>query len=212
MMLLDPAQLDVARILFSLPTASHFVLAGGSALVVHGAIRRPTRDIDAFVAATAQTPPGDVTPLATELQSNLEAAGWTITIIRSHPTFTRLIATDDTTSVEVDLAVDSPPLFPVKVIDDLPVLATQDLAARKVLAIIDRAEGRDFTDLDALQHALGRDNCVRWAQQLDSGITTSAIAQGFTSINRLADSELPTSSPASTRKTFSDWTHELNQD
>ncbi len=48
---LDTAQLNIARILFSLPAAGGFALAGGSALVVHGAIDRPTRDIDAFVAA-----------------------------------------------------------------------------------------------------------------------------------------------------------------
>lgn len=207
---LDTAQLNIARTLFSLPAADGFALAGGSALVVHGAIERPTRDIDAFVAAKPQTPPGDVTPLATQLQNALEAEAWTVVVIRHHQTFTRLVATKGQDSVEVDLAVDSPPLFPIEVVDGLPLLAARDLAARKILAIIDRAEGRDFTDLDSLQQQYGQGNCINWAQQLDSGLTTAAIADAFTKISRLADSELPTSAPSATRACFSNWIGDLS--
>ncbi len=206
---LDTGQLNIARILFSLPAAGGFALAGGSALVVHGAIDRPTRDIDAFVAAQPRTPPGDVTPLANQRQNALEAEAWTVAVIRHHQTFTRLVASKGQDSVEVDLAVDSPPLFPIEVVDGLPLLAAEDLAARKILAIIDRAEGRDFTDLDALQQRYGQDNCINWAQQLDSGLTTAAIADAFTKITRLADAELPTEDPSATRACFSDWISNL---
>lgn len=46
-------QQEVARILFGLPESPGFALAGGSALVLLGVIDRPTRDLDAFVAARA---------------------------------------------------------------------------------------------------------------------------------------------------------------
>lgn len=70
---LDPAQHDIAQILFGLPAAVGFALAGGSALVAHGAIERPTRDIDAFIAARPGSPPGDVRPLASALVDALGA-------------------------------------------------------------------------------------------------------------------------------------------
>lgn len=63
-------------------------------------------------------------------------------------------------TAEVDLAVDSPPLFPIEFVNGLPLLAAQDLAARKIRAIIDRAKGRDFTDLDALQKQYGQTDCI----------------------------------------------------
>lgn len=44
-------QQEVARILFGLPESAGFAMAGGSALVALGVIDRPTRDLDAFVAA-----------------------------------------------------------------------------------------------------------------------------------------------------------------
>ena len=61
---LDPDQLEVARILFALPSATGFALAGGSALLLSGTIERPTRDIDAFIAARPGIHHGNVQPLA----------------------------------------------------------------------------------------------------------------------------------------------------
>lgn len=206
---LNPHQLEVARILFDLPTAAGFALAGGSALLALGVVDRPTRDIDAFIAAQPGRSPGDVRPLAADLTRALTAAGWVVTPIRSHETFTRLMANQTDNSVEIDLAVDSPPLFPIETIDHLPVLAPQDLAARKILATIDRAEGRDFTDLHALVHQFGRDDCIRWAQQLDAGLTTTAIADTFDQLERLDNSELPATQPDTVRTAFASWASEL---
>jgi hypothetical protein len=66
---LDPAQSEIAALLFSLPDAAGYALAGGAALLASGAIDRPTRDLDAFIAATPTEPPGDVTMLASALIS-----------------------------------------------------------------------------------------------------------------------------------------------
>lgn len=43
---LDPAQTEIAHLLFGLPEAAGYALAGGGALIVNGTIERPTRDID----------------------------------------------------------------------------------------------------------------------------------------------------------------------
>lgn len=85
--------------------------------------------------------------LATAIEAALTERGWIVKVIRRHITFTRLLATIRDETIEIDLAVDSPLLFPIEHLDGRPTLAPQDLAARKILAILDRAEGHDFTDL-----------------------------------------------------------------
>ncbi len=185
------AQREVAHVLFALPEARGFALAGGSALLALGAIDRPTRDIDAFVAATADVPPGDVGPLVAALRETLAANRWTVTVDRELVTFARVLAERADDAVEIDLAVDSPPLFAVEMKEGLPVLSGQDLAARKVLAILDRLEGRDFTDLHALAECYSQAEVIGWARQLDDGVRPVDIAKAFDRLGRLADAELP---------------------
>ncbi|MCP3935188.1 MAG: nucleotidyl transferase AbiEii/AbiGii toxin family protein [Actinomycetia bacterium] len=207
---LTPAQLEIATTLFALPEATDYALAGGAALLAHETIDRPTRDLDAFVQARPIQPPGDVGPLTTALTQALEHRGWTVTPIRTHQTFTRVTATRDDEAVEIDFAVDSPRLFPTRDIDGIPMLDQRDLAARKILAILDRAEGRDFTDLEALQHSYDREDIIDWARQLDIGIAREAIADAFRQLDRLNDAELPTDTPARTRQLFADWRAKLD--
>lgn len=188
---LGDGQLQVARVLFALPEARGFALAGGSALLVLGVIDRETRDIDAFVAARPEVPPGDVAPLVVALQDRLEADGWKVSIGRRVSTFARALATRSGAEVVIDLAVDSPPLFPTTVIDGIPVLAGEDLAARKVLAILDRVEGRDYTDLRTLAERYPLGDIIGWAQQLDDGVLSDDVALAFRRIERLEDDDLP---------------------
>lgn len=200
---LDPSQTEIAHLLFALPEANGYALAGGGALLASGTIDRPTRDIDAFIEAQPGQPPGNVTPLAQALTTQLETHGWTIEPVRAHQTFTRLIATRHNN------AVDSPRLFPTTTHDGIPMLDLRDFAARKILAILDRAEGRDSTDLEALQHLHHRTDIVRWVQRLDTGVSAAAIADAFGQIRRLDDTELPTTDAQQTRQLFTTWTAEL---
>ena len=208
---LTPLQRRAARILFDLPDSDGFALAGGSALVALGVVDRLTRDLDAFIAAEPGNPPGDVRPLATSFTAALAAEGWTVVLVRDHVTFARLLATLDDETIEVDLAVDSPPLFPLQQVDGIPALTAEDLAARKVLAILDRTEGRDFTDLWALSTRLGRAECIAWAQQLDSGVSEHDVADAFARLDRLDDDELPCipAERSAARDWFTGWTSEL---
>lgn len=209
---LTPEQHLVARLLFGLPEAAGYALAGGTAIVALGLVDRYTRDIDAFVPATPGASAGDVTEVVEALILRLGAAGWEVTVIRQHATFCRLLADRSGGSIEVDLAVDSPPLFDLVVVDGIPVLSPGDLAARKVLAIIDRAEGRDFTDLWALSRSLGRDTCVELAMRLDAGVARSAIADSFGALARLSDEELPCEPSLRdlVRRDFEAWRTELS--
>ncbi len=208
---LTDSQQEVARILFGLPESTGFALAGGSALVALGVIDRPTRDLDAFVAARAGDPPGDVGPLAATFSATLAGAGWDVEAVRQHQTFVRLVASRDDDSIEVDLAVDSPPIFPVEVVNGIPTLAPQDLAARKVLAVLDRAEGRDFTDLWTLAREHGQTETIAWVRQLDDGVSASQIAAAFDQLTRLRDDELPceSSDRPIVREWFTTWSEHL---
>ena len=207
---LTDAQIEVAHIIFGLPEANGYALAGGAALLATGTITRPTRDLDAFVEARSAHPRGDVAPLAEALTQALDADGWTVHVARLHQTFTRLLIDKNEHSIEVDLAVDSPRLFPLAIVTGIPMLDARDLAARKILAAVDRAEGRDFTDLQALQRHHARSDIILWAQQLDPGLTQAAIADAFSQIERLDDIDLPTTEASATRKLFASWASELS--
>jgi len=98
---LSETQRIVAKLLFGLREAHGFALARG---VGASCARRdrPTRDIDAFVAAKPETPPGDVGPLLSALRGRLV----TVTVDREQVTFARLVAERAGDAVEIDLAVD----------------------------------------------------------------------------------------------------------
>ncbi|MEZ5382259.1 MAG: nucleotidyl transferase AbiEii/AbiGii toxin family protein [Microthrixaceae bacterium] len=205
-------QREVALLLFSLPESQDFALAGGSALVALGVIDRPTRDLDAFAAAQAGEHVGDVGPLAAALRAEMERIGWNIEAARQHQTFTRLIGQKDRESIEIDLAIDSPPAFPLERAGTIPCLAPQDLAARKVLAMLDRSEGRDFTDLWTLSRQHGKADVISWARQLDTGVDEEQIARAFVRLERLHDDELPCDEAdrLSVRQWFQRWRSELD--
>lgn len=208
---LTVAQREAARLLFGLAESEGFALAGGSALVALGVVDRTTRDLDAFIAARTGEQPGNVGPLVAAFQAALIAQGRSVDVRRQHDTFARLVAAFDDEFIEVDLAVDSPPLFAIECVDGIPTLCPQDLAARKVLAVLDRAEGRDFTDLWALSRRFGRSSCLAWATQLDAGVADEHVARAFALLVRLDDEELPCPPDDRTavREWFGQWGAEL---
>jgi hypothetical protein len=209
-----PVQRDLARLLFSLPEAAGYALAGGAALVVQQIVDRDTRDLDAFIAAAPGPTPGTVDLLADAFTEAAQRAGWTLQTIRRHPTFCRFILGRDDDTVELDLAVDSPLLEPPTAIDGIPVLTPLDLAARKVLAVVDRLEARDYTDLHALAQLVGQQTCIDSALTMDAGLSVSAIAEAFERIDRIAENRYPESATdaATTRRYFTTWAHELLDD
>lgn len=135
-------QVRVAQLFFSLPAAQGFLLAGGAALVAQHLTTRPTQDLDFFTRVGATNVPSarDALEIAAHEQ------GWAIERIRDEATFCRLIihGADD---LLVDLALDSPPQHPATASLIGPTFAPEELAGRKVVALFDRAEARDFADV-----------------------------------------------------------------
>ena len=64
---LSPVQRRIARILFDLPEATGYALAGGAALIIRKVVTRETRDLDAFIGARPGPDPGTVDALANAL-------------------------------------------------------------------------------------------------------------------------------------------------
>jgi hypothetical protein len=84
---LSAVQLRIAHILFELPEADGYALAGGAALIIRNVVIRGTRDLDAFIGARPGPEPGTVDALADALAVALRQHGWEVRAARRHPTF-----------------------------------------------------------------------------------------------------------------------------
>ena len=83
----------------------------------------------------------------------------------------------------VDLAVDSPPLGTPTLTAVGPTYPPEELAARKLLALFDRAEARDFVDLHTLSERFDLDRLLDLAAQLDVGFSPALLADVLPSIS-----------------------------
>lgn len=183
---LTDLQRAVLGLFFGLPESEGFVLAGGAGLVASGLTDRPTQDVDLFGS--------DLTTGIAVAADALEAAcverGWTIERIRDATTFRRLVVRRPDDELLVDLAVDSPPLGVPTITAVGPTYPPEELAARKLLALFDRAEARDFVDVHALSERFDLDEFLDLAAQLDAGFTPALLADMLASHLRFADEEI----------------------
>jgi len=204
---LTPFQIEVARAFFEIPESAGFLLAGGAALVAQGLSDRPTQDLDFFTSPAG----GDVTSARAGLQQKAEKLGWSCSVIRDHATFCRLILTSDGREVLVDLAVDSRPEQPPTVSFLGPTFSLEELAARKTIALFDRAEARDFADVFVLAARFNREDLLTWASSVDAGFDREVFVQMVATLARFADDDLPVpdgQAPA-VRAFFAQWAADL---
>lgn len=138
---LTPFQIEVAQRFFAMPESTGFLLAGGAGLLAQHLTNRPTHDLDLFTRTAADLPTA-----RDAFEAIARSRGWVVTRIHDGDTFCRLAVTADD-ALLIDLALDSPPQLPPSVTFLGPSFAPEKLAARKVLALFDRAEARDFADV-----------------------------------------------------------------
>lgn len=184
--LLTELQQRIASVVQRLPEAEGFAMAGAGALMVRGLIDRPTQDLDYFTVPGEESSIGS---LRDALEKSLRRAGLTCTRQRDLPTFVRLEVSDGTDSCQIDLAVDYRNL-PIESSIFGPTLATKELAAGKVLALFDRAEARDFLDLDALVHHFDLDELLELAGEKDRGFNRRRFLEALSRFQRLSAEEL----------------------
>jgi len=201
----------VADVLFGLPEAVEYALAGGAALILRRVITRETADLDAFIAARPGSDPGAVNALADAFAVAARGQGWEVECARRNLTFCRYVVIFGDERTEVDLAVDSPPIELPEVVDGLPVLTSLDLGGRKVLTIVDRLEARDYADLHALAGILGRRTCIEAALSMDSGTRVGDVADAFARVTSILDERFPAGADEAVaiKRYFTDWADEL---
>lgn len=181
--MLTPLQQRLARTFLALPEAAEFALAGGAALVARGVVERPTQDLDFFV------PVAEAVRLATDaLMRVLESEELGVSLIRSGPSFARLKVADRREEVLVDLGFDHR-LRPSEPGPFGQVLALEELAADKTLALFGRAEARDFVDVHALSERLGIERLLTLATEKDPGFDRYVMASMLGRFERLPPRE-----------------------
>jgi hypothetical protein len=161
---LSAFQRELTTLFFALPAASGFLLAGGAALIAQRLINRPTRDLDFFTTTGADVPLGRA-----QLEHAAAARGWTVEHIHENETFSRMVV-HGPEDVLIDLAMDSSPAArPASVSIAGPTYSVEELAGRKVLALFDRAEARDFADVYILAQRYTKQELLTFASDIDAG-------------------------------------------
>jgi hypothetical protein len=202
---LNRLQHQVARIVAGLPEADGFALAGGAALVLSQIVDRQTRDLDFFGAT-----PDDVDRLLPSVLSALAEAGLTVRLDRQNHGFARLTIIGDDETTELDLAADAR-IRPAEQGPLGPVLAMEELAADKLLALFSRAQARDFIDVAALAGRLGFQHLCTLASEKDPGFSRPVLHEMLGSFLRFtpADLGLTDDEHAALARTIEDWRREL---
>jgi hypothetical protein len=180
-------QIEVARAFFALDGAKGFLLAGGAALAAQGLTARPTQDLDLFTAPQR----GTVSEACAAFEHAAVERGWGVRRVRDGATFVRLVVTGLVESVVVDLAVDAAPQRPATTSIAGPTLDPEELAGRKVIALFDRAEARDFADVHALAARYGTVRLLELAAAVDRGFDEQVFADMLDSLARFTDEEIP---------------------
>ena len=200
-------QAEVARLFFSLPGSSGFLLAGGAALLASGLTDRPTDDLDFF----GEIGRSDVGAARDELEAAILQRGWSSTRLQDSETFVRLRLTGDA-DLLVDIAIDSAAGRPPVVSVAGPTFDPEELAGRKLTALFDRAAARDFADVFVLAARFGKAVLLERAAEVDLGFDLAVFAEMLRTIDRFADDELPIDDapPASVRAFFHTWADELD--
>ena len=177
--MLTDLQVRVRHIVGQLPESEQFALSGGAALVVSGIVHRPTNDLDFFAAY-----PHQVGELLDAAQAALEGADMEVTRIAEGPTFARLRVSSGGDTTYLDLASDYRLKAPVAT-DEGFVLAEDELAADKVLALTDRAEVLDFVDFERLAARYDIDSLCELAASKDGGFRREHLAGALAHFDKI---------------------------
>jgi hypothetical protein len=141
-----------------------------------------------------------------------ETAGLALDVIRWSETFVRAVVRRGVDAVLVDLALDATPQRPPTVTFVGPTLDPDELAARKLVALFDRAEARDFVDVYVLAARYGTERLIEMADAVDPGFDIGVLATMLDSLARFSDRDIPL--PAGTdvsavRLFFRTWSEQL---
>jgi hypothetical protein len=177
--------------------------------VALGLTDRPTQDVDFFTSDETL-----IEAAGAALRAAAATHGWMTSLGRASVTFQRIVLQRDEVSVSVDIAFDTAALRPIVESELGPTFDPLEHAARKALAVFDRAAARDFVDLYRLSLLFTRAEILQLAAQLDLGFDLGVFGQGLRSISRFHDNELPCDADTATLvRTFAkQWATHTRQD
>jgi predicted nucleotidyltransferase component of viral defense system len=200
-------QQEIARLFFSLQSSQGFVLAGGGALLASGLSTRPTQDLD-FFGSPGQV---SVSRALDQFLDAIEQQNWDYELLSHANDFAR-VRVIGSAELVVDLAIDVAPKFPVAQTLVGPVFSPLELAGRKLLALFDRAEARDFVDVYVLSKKFGNQKIFDAATQIEVSLNKPILARMMNALDRFSDDELPIdhSEVGALRKYFANWANELD--
>jgi len=206
---LTPMQRQVLHWFFDLPESEGFMLAGGAALLALGLSSRPTQDIDLFSSDLEV----GVRAAGDALEAVVAAHGWMVERIHDSSTFRRLVVRVDGDELVVDLAVDAPPVSRPTSTAVGTTYAADELAARKLLALFDRAEARDFVDMHTLSASMDLDHLLPIAARLDPGFDRVVMAEALATHTRFSDDDFRAlrAEPEAVRAFAEAWRHQLSE-
>jgi Nucleotidyl transferase AbiEii toxin, Type IV TA system len=205
--LLTPLQHHVLELVGQLPEAAGFALAGGAALIVRGRIARPTRDLDFFTTSAEE-----VDRLLPVLEAALTSHDLRVERVTANPGFARLVVSTGQESSLIDLAYDFR-MLPAEQTDHGRVLAEDELAADKMLAMFGRADARDFLDVYDLLKTYSRRRLLELAREKDRGFNPGVFADMIATLDRHPRPRFPVDDATldSVRGTFREWRVELDR-
>jgi hypothetical protein len=174
-------------------------LAGGNALMVHQVVSRHTEDVDLFVRRV-----GNVPAAASEIETALHAAGYSTRRIDGAAADLgdlwpdigeelaewEVTAPDGEHTVQLQAAYFETLADPVTVPDLGPVLALDDLAGWKTVALANRMMARDYVDVAALLKRYTVRQLTGLALARDPGLQEADFADAGLHLDRMRDSRL----------------------
>ena len=203
---LSDFQVEVTHFFFALPSSDGFLLAGGSALLASGLTTRPTRDLDFFGAPSV----ADVARVCEQFESAIINKGWCSARLQFSNSFVRLHVVGPEELI-VEFAIDSEARWSPVLSIVGPTFDPQELAGRKLVALFNRAEARDFADVYVLAQRFDTPSLLAWAQEIDPGFDRAVLRDMFSTLERFTDEEIPIdpSLVSRMRAFFDSWSRDL---
>ena len=154
---------------------------------------------------------GDVSTARDAFEAAASSRRWSVRRLKDTPTFCRL-AVSGPDDLLVDLALDAPPTLPPTRSVAGPTFGLEELAGRKVIALVDRAEARDFVDLNDPARRYDKPLLLTRAGQVDAGFDLAVFAEMLRTLSRFADDDLPVGADEvqALREFFVVWAAELS--
>lgn len=188
---IEPFHERVARVALAVGVPHGFVLGGGLALIAHGAVVRPTTDIDLFGPESAS-----VSDAADAVRAALTAAGIRVEQVAYESVIdgldrhmVEMVAyRDDADRDGVALSLSaldrsrSPVLLGIG-----PVMDLHDLIAYKVAALVTRGEVRDFVDVSMFLAERTPPELLSLARRVDPELDDSDVVAVGRRLDRTPD-------------------------